>query len=333
MSLYSLRDAARILRVSQARLRYWERTELVPAHSGEAERPHFDFRDLVRVRGVISLLDQGIPLRRIRRHLEAAREHLPELEDPVRSLRVWLEGSDRIVVRHEGVLLEPTGQTVLDFGDLDSREESTVAPLPGPPRDGRSLAEEAEACFAKGCELDVDPATFDRAVECYLQGIELEPDFADCHCNLGAVYYNRGERATARTLGLAAALVTRLALLCGIWLVMMLDEYHVVLLTEVGFPEAWLIDGETNTLNEEVNAVTPKDLLVLAGGLFLIWKSVHEIHKQIVHTSDGSTCTENVPSLFGTIVQIGIMDLIFSIDSVITAVGMANQLWVMITAV
>ena len=142
-----------------------------------------------------------------------------------------------------------------------------------------------------------------------------------------------GERATARTLGLAAALVTRLGLLCGIWLIMMLDEYHVVLLTEVGFPEAWLIDGETNTLNEEVNAVTPKDLLMLAGGLFLIWKSVHEIHKQIVHTSDGPTCTENGPSLFGTIVQIGIMDLIFSIDSVITAVGMANQLWVMITAV
>ncbi|MEE3326098.1 MAG: MerR family transcriptional regulator, partial [Myxococcota bacterium] len=129
MSQYSLPDAARILSVSPARLRYWERTELVSAGSDESEQTRFEFADLVRIRGVLALLDQGVPLRRIRRHVEAARRHMPELQDPIRSLQVWLEGSDRIVVRHEGALLEPGGQAVLDFGDPDEVRVKPVAEL------------------------------------------------------------------------------------------------------------------------------------------------------------------------------------------------------------
>ena len=198
MSRYSLPDAARILSVSPARLRYWERTELVSAQSDEERQTTFEFADLVSIRGVITLLDQGVPLRRIRRHVEAARRHLPELDDPVRSLRVWLEGSDRIVVRHDGALLEPSGQVVLDFGESEIAASKPIAKLTPMPRSPDLLKLEAEECFAKGCELDMDPATSDQAVECYVQGLELDPDFADCHCNLGAVYFNRGERATAR---------------------------------------------------------------------------------------------------------------------------------------
>jgi len=52
--------------------------------------------------------------------------------------------------------------------------------------------------FERGCRLDADPATSDLAVDAYRDALALEPDFADAHCNLGAVFYNRGERAAAR---------------------------------------------------------------------------------------------------------------------------------------
>jgi tetratricopeptide (TPR) repeat protein len=196
VSTYTVRDAARILKVSPARLRYWKRTELVASGDGSPGPEMLEFRDLVCVRGILGLLEQGVPLRRIRRTVEALRERLPDLDDPLPTLRVWAEGSPRIVVRHDGVLTEPDGQTVLDFGVAEAAADRVrpLQPPPEPPSD----EEVAEECFAQGCQLDGDPATYDEAIECYRRGIEHAPDFADCHCNLGAVYYNRGDRAAAR---------------------------------------------------------------------------------------------------------------------------------------
>ena len=171
---------------------------MVSAGSDDAAATRFEFADLVSIRGVLALLNQGVPLRRIRRHVEAVRRHMPELKDPVRSLRVWLEGSDRIVVRYEGALLEPGGQAVLDFEESDEVRAKPVARLSDREREEELLKLESEECFAKGCELDTDPKTCDQAVEYYLRGLELDPDFADCHCNLGAVYFNRGDRTLAQ---------------------------------------------------------------------------------------------------------------------------------------
>ncbi|MDG2334085.1 MAG: tetratricopeptide repeat protein [Myxococcota bacterium] len=195
MDTYSLRDVARILKVSPARLRYWERTDLVKSLAKVESRAEFEFRDLVCLRGILSLLEQGVPLRRIRRNVEILRERLPEMDDPLGSLRLWAEGSERVVIRHEGVLMEPDGQAVLEFGSL------AVTELPVTEIGGGQVTsnlESAEECFARGCRLDSDAETFAEAIACYLEGIRLVPDFADCHCNLGAVYYNQGNRDFAR---------------------------------------------------------------------------------------------------------------------------------------
>jgi tetratricopeptide (TPR) repeat protein len=190
VSTYTLGDAARILKVSPARLRYWERTELL--QSGARDRSLLEFRDLVCLRGILVLLENGVPLRRIRRNVELLRQRLPDLDDPLSALRLWVEGSGRVVVRHEGMLLEPDGQMVLDFG-VESGAKDRVASL------SRTAAEESPIdCFERGCQLDVDPATYAAAIEAYRRGIELDPDYADCHCNLGAVYYNQGRRSQAR---------------------------------------------------------------------------------------------------------------------------------------
>jgi tetratricopeptide (TPR) repeat protein len=195
---YTLRDAARILRVSPARLRYWERTDLVQIQSDVEDRDPYEFRDLVCVRGILSLLEQGVPLRRIRRNVELLRDRVPEIDDPIRSLRLWVEGSERVVVRHDGVLLEPDGQMVLDFGQQEVAADGPVPAISAASEVELSPEEEAEACFVRGCQLDGDAATFDQAIECYMQAIALKPSFADCHCNLGAVHYTRGDRAIAR---------------------------------------------------------------------------------------------------------------------------------------
>ena len=85
---------------------------------------------------------------------------------------------------------------------------------------------------------------------------------------------------------------------------------------------------------DEFDGVSWRDLILLAGGLFLIYNSVREIHHEVEggHHSN-STINKKKVSFSGLIMKIAIMDIVFSLDSVITAVGMADELWIMITAV
>lgn len=115
----------------------------------------------------------------------------------------------------------------------------------------------------------------------------------------------------ARTVGLAAALITRILLLLSIaWVIGLVDP----LITVRGFE------------------VSGRDLILVVGGLFLLAKSTKEIHERL-EGEESHREAKVIPSFSGVIVQIALLDIIFSLDSVITAVGMANQLWVMITAV
>lgn len=147
----------------------------------------------------------------------------------------------------------------------------------------------------------------------------------------------------ARSLGLAAALVTRILLLLSLSWVLGLTEplFHLSdFLPEAWFPADALPRGAASTAAGgehegwlAVNAVSLRDLILLAGGLFLIGKSVLEIHHKI--EGDEEERDVNVVSFTGVIMQIAVLDIIFSLDSVITAVGMVDRslLWVMILAI
>jgi predicted tellurium resistance membrane protein TerC len=125
------------------------------------------------------------------------------------------------------------------------------------------------------------------------------------------------QRNKARQLGLAAAMIMRIALLLAIsW---------IMGLTSVWFTVPGI--GETGEFSG-------KDLILLIGGLFLIAKATHEIHGKLEGPEEHEAGAGKAgASMASVIAQIMIMDIIFSLDSVITAVGMANQIWVMITAV
>lgn len=197
MTDYSLREAATFFGISPARLRSWERSSLVRPRSELAAQVPFGFRDLVCIKAILVLLDHGVPLRRIRRTVEEVRERIPELDASVAQLRVWMDGSDRVVVRHGDALYESSGQMVIDFALAAARPED-VASLPARTAPGTTDPESALEWFERGCRLDAAPATLDEAAAAYQRAIDADPDFADAHCNLGAIHHQRGAADTAR---------------------------------------------------------------------------------------------------------------------------------------
>ncbi len=126
------------------------------------------------------------------------------------------------------------------------------------------------------------------------------------------------QQSTARRLGLGLALLTRLALLASIaW---------VAGLTEPIWTMTWF--GP-----EHVYDLSWRDIILLGGGLFLLAKSTTEIHHNIDVEEDHDSAKKTYLSLAAAVVQIAILDIVFSLDSVITAVGMTQHLPVMVAAV
>lgn len=144
------------------------------------------------------------------------------------------------------------------------------------------------------------------------------------------------QQAKARSLGLLGAMVTRILLLLSITWVMGLTK-PVFHLTDLGIPEAWVQhDGafdKARAGHGDINGVSWKDLILLGGGFFLIWHSVREIHEKVEGKASSSPRAPTRASFGSVLVQIALFDIIFSLDSVITAVGMAQHIGVMIAAV
>lgn len=121
------------------------------------------------------------------------------------------------------------------------------------------------------------------------------------------------QRARGRFIGLALAMGTRVLLLLCIGWVMTLTR---PLFTAFGYE------------------LTGKDLVLIIGGLFLIYKSTHEIHSKLEGDPEGEVRNSVKKASFGAVlVQIAILDIVFSLDSVITAVGMAQHISIMVIAV
>jgi tetratricopeptide (TPR) repeat protein len=191
VSAYTLREVARICRVSPGRLRYWKRTRLLdPARDPSA----FGFRDLVSVRTVVELTRRGVPLRRIRRSLEDASRRIPELE--LSSLRHWPLAAARLAVHHDGVWVEPDGQALLDFPTPALASQAVAAPLA--PAWREFARRQAAEWFERGCQLDSDRSTYAAAIAAYQRALALDPGCADTHCNLGSVFFNQNRRGLAR---------------------------------------------------------------------------------------------------------------------------------------
>ncbi len=123
------------------------------------------------------------------------------------------------------------------------------------------------------------------------------------------------QQSKARKVGLGLALITRVILLCGIAWVAKLDRPF------------WT----ANFFGRELSLAW-RDIVLIIGGLFLLAKSTYEIHEKL-EGDDGEKSARVVPSFLSIVTQILLLDIVFSLDSVITAVGMTNRVPVMIAAV
>jgi predicted tellurium resistance membrane protein TerC len=121
----------------------------------------------------------------------------------------------------------------------------------------------------------------------------------------------REQQGRARYIGLGLAMFMRIALL---------------------FSLSWIIRLTAPLFTVVGQEISGRDLVLLIGGLFLIGKATHEIHERL-EGEEGETSTRVAPSLRSVLIQIMLLDIVFSLDSVITAVGMVDQLGVMIAAV
>jgi predicted tellurium resistance membrane protein TerC len=121
----------------------------------------------------------------------------------------------------------------------------------------------------------------------------------------------QSQQSKARKLGLLLAVISRVALL---------------------FSLAWIIKLTAPLFTIASQAISGRDIILIAGGLFLLAKSTHEIHNKL-EGDDGAVSARVAPSFGGVLIQIMLLDVVFSLDSVITAVGMVDEISIMITAV
>jgi len=143
----------------------------------------------------------------------------------------------------------------------------------------------------------------------------------------------QAQRTMGRNLGLGLALVTRLGLLFSLSWMMGLQEpwFHLP------WPDFLheMAGSHRETDGDGKIGVSGKDLILLIGGLFLIYKATHEIHHKLEDGKDGPAAAAKAgAATLGTVIaQIALIDIVFSLDSVITAVGMARDLSVMSIAI
>jgi tetratricopeptide (TPR) repeat protein len=183
---YTQADLLRILRVTSRQLAAWEKAGLVAAAES------YSFFELLQVKKVRDLCARKVRPAVIRQSLEAMLKHVAGMENPLLEAGAFTTGH-RIAFRHKGKVVEPiAGQFMFDFSPGQRVETSTPisSRIEATPTDAAEL-------FARGIALEEDPSHQTQAIEMYQQVLDLDPDHAAAHINLGTLHYNRQEYVLA----------------------------------------------------------------------------------------------------------------------------------------
>jgi tetratricopeptide (TPR) repeat protein len=177
---FSAEDVQRILGLTAKQLDYWDRLRLVSPRKEQEDR-FYDFRDLISLRTVKQLVEEGVPANRLRRALAALRGKLAQVHAPLSELRVLSDGKD-IVVERGGARLEPlSGQFALNFETRELGEKVRV--MAGP---------NADDWLATALEYDAEENTRAQAIEAYDHALSIDPQKIDALLNCGTLCYEEG---------------------------------------------------------------------------------------------------------------------------------------------
>ena len=184
---YSRADLLRILRLTARQLAAWEKAGLVAAADS------YSFFDLLQVKKVRDLCARKVRPVVIRQSLEAMQKQVAGMDNPLLEASAFTTGH-RVAFRHQGKVVEPiAGQFMFDF----SPEERVVVSTPIATARPEPASADVAELFARGIALEEDPSHQAQAIATYERVLELDPDHAAAHINLGTLFYNRQEYAVS----------------------------------------------------------------------------------------------------------------------------------------
>lgn len=176
---YSRDEVQRILSLTGKQLDYWDRLQLVSAQKEKGNR-FYDFRDLIGLRTIKQLIEEGVPAGRLGRAVAALREKLSQADTPLTELRVLYDGKD-VVVERNGARIEPiSGQFVLNFETRELDQQVRMMPERG-----------ADDWFAEALQTETDRTKQGEAIEAYERGLRVQPDNVEALLNCGTLYYEQ----------------------------------------------------------------------------------------------------------------------------------------------
>lgn len=193
--IYTRKEACRLLGVTDAVLVKWEEHSFIE-HSDE-----YSFRDLIALRTLRELRRNRFRAEKIRKVIDALRERLRHVGNPLTELKIYTDGR-HIAVQVDGGKMEPlSGQLLLDF---DKQEIQRLLQFPGRNVDGELAAAmaakhfEAERWFEKGVEVEQTGGPIERAIAAYEKALECDSTLAGALVNLGTVYFHKRDWAKAQ---------------------------------------------------------------------------------------------------------------------------------------
>jgi DNA-binding transcriptional MerR regulator len=195
--LFTRREVAKLLGVSETRLRSLDRTQVVSPSGLRGRQRAYTFQDLIALRATRELLQHRVRLRDVARAIGVLRQTLPRVTRPLQELRIVGDGK-RVTVRSDAGVFEPlTGQMVLNF-EVQSLRDDVVRVLrpAGSSRDAKT----AYDLYIEATALDEDAATYEKAEELYSRAVRLDPTLAIAYTNLGNIRFRRGDESGAETL-------------------------------------------------------------------------------------------------------------------------------------
>lgn len=170
-----------MLGVTDQQLRGWQRQGLIPPAES------FTFSDIIALRTLQKLRDNGVPSRRIGRALASLKQKLSEIRHPLAELKIVSDGR-AIAVQVSGDRMEPiTGQLLFNFDTAEIGGLATLTPRPA--ENPRVQVEHAEAWFQKGLALEETGAPIQQAIDAYTRATELNPAAAGAWLNLGTIQF------------------------------------------------------------------------------------------------------------------------------------------------
>ena len=183
MNRFGRADILRILHITSKQLSGWQRAGLAPVSE------EYSFFDLIQLTKVRDLRARRVRPAVIRESLAAMQRQVVGMENPLLEASVFSVGN-RVAFRHQGRSVEPVrGQFVMEFEPLGAVVSAKVRPI--------AACDSAADLFARGVALEEHPSTHDEAIAVYLRVLELEPQHAAAHINLGTLHYHRKDFATA----------------------------------------------------------------------------------------------------------------------------------------